>query len=45
MNRECINETQIEVTSANMDDLRSLVDIEEVVSMQVYPNEELGITP
>ena len=39
-----MNTPQFEITSASLDDLRPLVDIEEVVSLQVYPNEEQGIT-
>lgn len=44
MNRERISEPQPDITPASLDDLRPIVDIEEVVSLQVYPNKELGIT-
>lgn len=44
MNKEYMNTPQFEITSASLDDLRPLVDIEEAVSLQVYPNEEQGIT-
>lgn len=34
----------VSILPATIEDLRPLVDIEEAVSMQIYPNSELGIT-
>lgn len=44
MNIERISDPQPEIAPASLGDLRPIVDIEEAVSLQVYPNEELGIT-
>ncbi len=45
MNPERSQPPLFEIFPARVGDLRPLVDIEEVVSMQRYPNPELGITP
>jgi GNAT superfamily N-acetyltransferase len=45
MDPEHIREQPFEIFPTTAEDLRSLVDIEEAVSMQKYPNPELGITP
>jgi GNAT superfamily N-acetyltransferase len=42
---EQIREPRIEVSPAEASDLQPLVDIEEAVSMQKYPNPKVGITP
>jgi GNAT superfamily N-acetyltransferase len=44
MSPEQSHKPTIEVTPATAKDLRPLVDIEEAVSMQKYPNAELGVT-
>jgi ribosomal protein S18 acetylase RimI-like enzyme len=45
MNPERMHEPPVTILPAAPEDLRALVDIEEAVSMQKYPNAELGITP
>jgi GNAT superfamily N-acetyltransferase len=45
MNPERMQPPSFDVFPATADDLRPLVDVEEAVSMQRYPNPELGITP
>jgi ribosomal protein S18 acetylase RimI-like enzyme len=44
MNKERMSTPRFEIAPANLNDLRPLVDIEETASLQIYPNEKLGIT-